>query len=115
MSTFQIKRNDRLPSLTATLKQGVGTTSEAAIDLTTATSVKFIMKDAQTPGGTAKVAAAAVVVTPASGTVKYNWAAGDTDTPGTFSCEWEITFPGPLLQTVPSSSYDTVKIDVDLG
>lgn len=104
---FTIKANDRLPSIQATLSS-----AGAPIDLTTATSVKFIMRPIA--GGATKVNTAATIVTPTSGVVRYDWLAIDTNTAGSFQAEWEITWTGGKKQTVPTTSYHTVDVLADL-
>lgn len=106
MSTFYLKTNDRYPSIAATLKLSDGT----AIDLTGATVV-FHM----TRGATPKVNAAAVVVSAAAGQVRYDWVAGDTDTPGTYACEWQATLASGKVVTVPNNGDDTVVIRTELA
>lgn len=101
--------NDRLPDYTAILKQGVGTSSEAVIDLTGYT-VTFTLRNLST--GAVKVnAAAATVDSAAAGTVRYAWAAGDLDTAGTYEAFWQITAAGKV-RTIPSDlSRDQIIVD----
>lgn len=112
MSIFAIKQNDLVPAITATLMQAVGTASAAPIDLTTATSVKFAMR--LRSSGATKIDAVGSIVTPAAGTVKYQWSGTDTDTAGDYDCEWQITWPAGK-QTVPGASYDKVVITDDIA
>jgi hypothetical protein len=107
VADFTIKANDRLPSIQATLSSG-----GSALNLATATAVKFIMKTAV--GSTIKVNSAATIVTPADGVVRYDWAAIDTDTPGEYVAEWEITWTGGKKQTVPTLTYHEVTVLADL-
>jgi len=107
VADFAIKSFDRLPSIQADLKSG-----GVAIDLTTATSVKFIMKTIQ--GNTIKVNAAANIVNAATGTVRYDWTALDTNTPGSYQAEFEITWATAKKQTVPTLTYITVDVLADL-
>jgi hypothetical protein len=99
---FTIKANDRLPSIQATL----------SADLTTATGVNFIMKSVQ--GNTIKVNAAATIVTPASGVVRYDWIAADTATPGSYQAEWQVTWTGGKKQTFPTLTYHSIDVLADL-
>lgn len=102
MADFSIKSFDRLPSIQATL----------SANLTTATSVDFIMRPAA--GGAVKVNAAAVIVDADGGVVRYDWLAADTDTPGSYQAEWEVHWPGPKTQTFPTLSYHTIDVLADL-
>ena len=93
-------KNDRQPSILATLQYDDGT----AVNLTGST-VKFHMsKD-----GVILINAAAVVVAPAtSGVVRYDWAALDTNvtlgSDGFCRCkgEFEVTFSDATKMTFPT-------------
>lgn len=102
---FSIKAHDVLPTIVAAL-----TVDGVPVNLAGAT-VRFIMKPT---GGTVKVNAPATLVNAAGGIVRYDWAPGDTDTPGSYQAEWEITWPGPKKQTVPTTSYHTIDVLADL-
>lgn len=109
MADFEIKANDRKPSITATL----GFEGGGSPDLTDAT-VQFIMRAADPTVGTVKVKSSAVIVTPETGVVRYDWAAGDTDIPGEYHAEWEVTFADGLPQTFPLKTYHSITIIRDL-
>lgn len=107
--TFYIKQNDTSPALQVTLKDGDGN----VVDFTGATVV-FSMS----AGGVVKVnEQAATSVDAANGVVKYSWAAGDTDTPGNYLGEFEVTFAGGAIQTYPNSHANRleVKVEKELG
>ena len=106
MADFSLKAHDRLPSIQATLLSG-----GVAVDLTGCT-VKFVM--AEKTSGVVKITSAATVVTAASGIVRYDWAAIDTDTPGSYQAEWEVTDAGGKKQTFPTLTYHTIDILADL-
>lgn len=109
MADFSIKAHDQQPSIQASL-----TSSDLPIDLTNAVDVYFIMR--LVGSQTVKVNAPASIVIPMeSGFVRYDWAVGDTDTPGQYQAEWEIHWPGVLgSQTVPTLTYHTIDILADL-
>lgn len=107
VTDYVIKTGDRGPSITATLTDQAG----VAVNLTGAT-VRFVMTNNET--GVVKVAAAATVVTPASGIVRYDWASADTDTPGLFDGEFEVTFSGPVVQSFPNNRHLVIWITGDL-
>jgi hypothetical protein len=108
VETVTLKRNDRAPSIAATLKQA-GT----AIDLTGST-VKLFTR--QHSNNELKIDGASVtVVSPAAGTVRYDMTAVDMDTAGQFDLEWEITLPSGKKTSVPNDGYDRLVILADLG
>jgi hypothetical protein len=106
VSDFALKQHDRKPSIAATL-----TLDGVAVNLTGAT-VKFIMATA--PGATPKVNATATIVNAATGQVRYDWLAVNTDTVGIYDAEWEVTYPDTTKQTFPTLTYLTVNIVADL-
>ena len=108
MADFSIKSNDRLPVIKATLN-----TAGAPVNLTGATKVDFIMRS-KGPTGSLKVNSPAVVVDPTGGIVRYDWAVGDTDTPGNYEAEWEVTWGDGKPQTFPTTSYHDIEVRADL-
>lgn len=113
---FTMQAHDRLPVI-----RGNAKSAGKPIDLTTAQSVKFIMRSADDSwrpifAGAAKVNAAAVIVTPAtSGDLEYQWAVGDAATPGMYVGQFQIIWTaGSKPQTVPTESYITIQINADL-
>ncbi len=100
---FYIKRNDTSPALEYTLSP--------AVDLTGAT-VRFHMKDSS---GAIKVDAAATIKTANPGVVQYDFTAADTDTEGTFTAEFEVTYGDGSIETFPNDGYITVVIKADLA
>ena len=105
--TFYIKQNDTGPAMLATLQDANGN----AINLTGA-SVRFHMRSVG--GGNPVVDAAATVVTAASGIVRYNWVAADTDTVGTYRAEFEVTYADASIETFPNDGYIVVQIIDDI-
>jgi hypothetical protein len=77
---------NRSPSITETITAG-----GVPVDLTAAT-VNFKMRPVNS--STLKVNRAAVVVTPAAGTVRYDWDPTDVDTEGEYLAWWEVTSGG---------------------
>jgi hypothetical protein len=108
MASFNIKRNDTAPAITATLTDSAGT----AVSLTGAT-VRFHMRP--NLDTTMKVDAAATVDDAAAGEVSYSWQTGDTDTTGYFQAEWEVTFSDLTIRTFPTTNYTIVRIVSDLA
>lgn len=84
---------NRSPSVTDTI-----TVNDAPFDLTGST-VKFQMRAVDS--STLKVDAAATIVTPAAGTVRYDWAAADVNTADYYVAWWHVTLPGGNIQDVP--------------
>lgn len=108
MADFSIKAHDRLPSISARL-----TTNGVKVNLSTATSVKFIMR--LKGSTTVKVNATGTIADPVNGVVRYDWLAVDTDTPGSYEAEWQVIWSdGDKPQTFPTLTYHTVDVLADL-
>lgn len=105
---FVIKAHDRLPSIQATLSTGENTVDLSPVGV----AVNFILTSAV--GVAPKVNAAAVLVDAASGIVRYDWAATDTNTPGSYLGEWQVTWPDGRKQTFPTESYHVISVLADL-
>jgi hypothetical protein len=108
MATFNLKRGDRLPKISATLKDSTG----AVVDLSGGATVTFRMRKVGSTGAL-KVNTSANIVNAAGGVVEYPWAATDTDTAGDYEAEFVANF-GSLVQTHPNDSYIDVKISEPL-
>jgi hypothetical protein len=109
MADFSIKRNDRRPYI----RMSLGYDDGSAANLAFATGVRFLMRECKT--GKLKVSAAAIVVDAETGLVEYQWAVGDTNTPGKYDVEWEVTWGDGKPQTFPGEGYNTVEVTADLG
>ena len=115
MADFAIKRNDVLPLLKIILKD----INDNPVDLTTATGVKFHMREENT--GTLKIedVAGGIDSNPQTGRVSYSWRATeqnkDTDTSGFFLGEFEVTWTGGAVQTFPGQGYISIEIVDDLS
>jgi hypothetical protein len=105
VADITIKRGDRSPSVEATLRK-----AGVVVDLTGGT-VQFVMKSKH--GGTLKVNAAAVIVSASAGTVRYDWAAADVDTAGTYHAEFKFTLAGKIM-SFPNDRSLVVVIEPDL-
>lgn len=103
MVDFEIGQNDLLPELEFTLTQ-----AGVAVNLAGST-LMFHMRP-QAAGAVVKVSAAAAIVNAATGQGKYSWIDGDTDTPGTFIGEVEVTFASGKMQTFPRETKTIIKI-----
>ncbi len=107
-TAFWVKRGDRLPMLTATLRDA----TDLTVDLT-GCAVQLIMVNADT--GAVKVNAAGAIVNETAGTVKYEWGATDTDTPGTYYYEWQVTDGNGKRYTFPNQGSLVLDVVDDLG
>lgn len=102
-----IKQHDTWPPLDAVLSD-----QDGPIDLTTATTVKLLLKTA-TGGGTG--GGTCTITDAAGGGVRYEWQTADTAAIQSFNGEFEITWSNGEISTVPNDSYITVEIKADLG
>ena len=105
--SFTIKRNDTLPYLQAQLLDAA-----VAADISGATAVEFILR--ATCSGKALFVKPAVVLNAATGSVRYEWAVGDTATAGAYRGEFQVTY-GTQKSTYPSNSHIPITIIADLG
>lgn len=106
------KRNDTGPPVSIVCLDG-----DSPIDLTNATSARFLMGQVNAAGvSTIKVQGTAAIATDkTTGTVTYNWVVGDLDTVGTYSAEVEITWTTGKKQTFPAANYLTILVVADIG
>lgn len=104
-----MKAGDTAPAVQATLYDA----GNVPVNLTGAT-VRFIMATKTAPR-TVAVDAEAALVAPMAGEVVYEWAAGDTDEPGAYDVEFEVTYADGTVQTFPTEGYLDCTIEDDLG
>lgn len=105
--SFTLKRGDLLPILKVkAIAPGVG----GPLDLTGATA-KFKMR---TSAGASVIDATATITDAVNGKMEYAWVSGDTATIGSYRAEFEITYPGPVVLTLPNNSYLPIEIISDL-
>lgn len=111
MADYTLKQDDTYPALTAVLSDQVG-----AVDLSTADSVKLIMKH---ESGTPVVIGTCAVASPQTGgnvgKVTYDWTASDTATAGSYDLEFQVTWNVGDVETFPNDSYKSLEIVADLG
>lgn len=109
---FKIKQNDTSPALAVTLKDIDADGNEAPVNLTGSTVV-FHMR---ARGGATKVTSGSCTITAgAAGTVKYPWAAIDTDTVGRYDGEFQVTFADGSIATYPRDTYVPIEITDDIA
>lgn len=106
MTTAYVKRHD-----TARALQDQLLLDGAAINLTGAT-VSICFK--HLVNGTAWKRTA-TVTSAVTGQVSYTLIPADTETAGDYKVEWEITFSGGTILTVPDNDYHLLRILEDLG
>lgn len=109
MNSFVIRKNDRLPALTATLQDSAGT----AVNLTGGT----VRLNMTVIGGTTRKIdnASVTVVSATAGTVSYAWAAADVDSTGLYFAEFEFTNASSLERTFPNPDHLMVHVLPSLG
>jgi hypothetical protein len=97
------------------LVDNAGELDQAAINLTTATSVTFKMRTAGAADASAPLVSSVMdIVTPASGRVRHNWSTAHTGTPGEYEVEFEIAWNDGGIETVPNDGYVTINVVEDL-
>ena len=108
---LEIKRGDTTPSFRARCMDG-----STAVDLTTATTIKLLMKDeTNTLIVNASMIKEDQTQAATKGYVHYDWQSADTDTAGLHRAEVEVTWSNGKVQTFPRDGYVKVLIAADLG
>ena len=108
MAVLTYKKGDLEPKFIATLKNA----DNSAIDLTSASSVKFI---AVPVGGGTTINRAMVFENRFAGQVSWSPTAGDTGTVGAYNFEVQVTWTTGRWQTVPSDSFASMVIVQDIA
>lgn len=101
MADFHIKQGDTRPALEAVLMDPEGN----PVNLTGAT-VRLHMERK----GEMIVDAPCIIVDGPAGLVRYQWAVGDTDQPGTYAAEIEVTDASGGVETWPNSEHWTFVV-----
>jgi hypothetical protein len=113
---FPIKTRDTDPALEVTLFDVDEFGEKSPVQLGAGTSVVFNMLKRDDLNGTPKVSRGpAVIQDPAAGDVAYLWGASDTDTPGRFFGEFEVTFNDGRVRTYPREGYIRIVIGQDIA
>ena len=103
---FYMGEGDTKADLQVTLLDG----ADAAVDVSGSTVV-FTMLNTRTRRRIVD-RQSVTLVTAASGIVKYPWSAGDTDEPGEYLGEFEVTFSDSSIQTYPNNRADRLRIHI---
>jgi hypothetical protein len=101
-----VKQYDTGPPLQATL-----TDSNGAINLTTATAVKIVLKGVST--GTTIGPSTCTIANAAAGQISYTWGATDLNTADTYNVEFSIHWSNGTIQKVPNAAANNPQIEVD--
>lgn len=103
-----MKQGDTYPPVEITVQDPDGN----PLALPTGTTVRFHM-------GTLRAGAsflgAGQVLDAANGRILYQWQEGDTNTPGGFLAEFQLTLPDGRILTVPNNDWIEVEIVKQLG
>jgi hypothetical protein len=105
MLYFFIKQGDTSPSVTFSLSPGTVNLAGA--------SVVFNMRLKK---GALKISrGTAEIVTPSPPVVRYNWSANDTNTPGLYEAEFEVTYANGKIESFPNNENILIKITEGLA
>jgi len=102
------KQGDTSPAVAFQLLDGNGDVVPLA-----GASVKFMM---YAPGAASpKVNAAATITDAPTGKVAYTLSGTDSDTPGDYLAEWQVTFAGGAIETFPNGTALKVRVLDDIA
>lgn len=108
---FVIKRHARRPYIECNVKYKSG----GAFDFTGASGVTFSMKDDEGVLTIDSKAAEFADANPTLGKLRYKWEAGDTDTSGDYTAEFDVIYPASENMTLPLDGDINVKIYADVN
>lgn len=103
VTEFYIKEGNRSPSIEIICKDE----DQNVIPLTAATSAVFKMTN---PGGSIEVTGTAVIADVPGGKLRYDWVAGDVDTPGDYNGEFIVTWNDGKTTSFPNFRYIGIKV-----
>ncbi|AVO37398.1 BppU family phage baseplate upper protein [Pukyongiella litopenaei] len=106
MADFYIKQGDTRPALEAVLMDAKGN----PVDLTGATARLHLARN-----GKVVVDAPCIIVDAPAGLVRYQWAVGDTDQPGAYAAEIEVTDAGGGVETCPNNRHWLIEVVSDIA
>jgi hypothetical protein len=112
------KRNDTGPDITVVCLDGPeGDPSSSPVNLTGATSAKFLMGTINAQGNSTVKVTGAASFDPdrTTGKVTYSWASTDLDSAGDYKAEVEVTWSSGDKQTFPGDGYLTIHVVADVG
>lgn len=104
MADVTLVQGDTRPSVVGALKV---TSSQDALNLTTASAVRFQMRQLNDRRYT--VDEEALVTNAAGGLVRYDWEEGDLSIAGDYICQWEVTWNDGTVQTTEPPNTLTVR------
>lgn len=102
------KVGDRLPVLTATLRDANG-----PVDISDAQHVQLTLRREGSEQTFMHVEAA--IDDGENGRVRYEWQDDDLDKSGTFQLEWLVTWPSGESMTFPNNTYGTLVVSSRLS
>lgn len=102
--TFSIKQGDTLPAF---IGQCLDENGEPVPTL--GSTVTFRMRP-QVPGVKAPISAAAAWLDPSTATAKYEWAVGNTDTPGLYYADFFVDWGSGVTESFPNDGYTVVEV-----
>lgn len=111
MADVTLKRGDTYPAIVTNLMETVDGV-QTAIDLSDATTVELLLKGTS---GSVTAGGMCTITDAAAGEVSYTLQTADTATARTWNAEYEITWSGGGIETVPNDSYFQILIVDDLG
>lgn len=104
---FNIKQNDTSPALAANLTDVEGD----PIDLSGA-AARLHMREMD---GTVVIDTACTITSYSGGGVRYDWQTGDTDTPGHYLAEFQVTYADLTIETFPNYGNFRVRIHPEVS